>query len=816
MADSFISILDKFDKYVLNLQSNIYAWINDNATINFGDNISVFFRMKSTQATSLVRIASKFASSGTGWLVDNPSNLRVSVRRNNTGVDLNSTGIALNDGLEHTVCFTFKADEVNGLKVYVDGVLAVQANTTSIPTSGVGSNAELQLGFLSAFGGTRYIGEMDDFLYYNAILTAEQILDAHKWRIYPQGYAVFLPMIDGSGTNISDFSGNNNDFTLTASTSVWLSGGEDQLNTAKEKIIIDNLTPIIITDVGSGFGDLTAAKNAFTVTEAPNFIVLDLMNTAPAGTLKNSATYITRSHVRLTQASSNTSGQLEYVGPLPKSFKAQFLGYRTGAADGVYFYWGASGTVVNATSVTGGGYRVAFWQFQRQVRLYWQNNLLATYDILMPTSTYYAAEIVVKDNNVKVYFNGYLVIDFTDTTRTLDGNLYGVGAWCGGQNSEHRLDDFIVNNGIHSGDGLTRKNMVSIAEGNVIAADNFDRANGDLNGQTTPVGGYTWLSAAGTFEILDNQAKPKSNSVNDMTTINVGVPNVSAKVTMAVWGGGANQSLIFRRTNNSNYWRFYYEGTAFRVQRIVSSVFSTIATSEPMARNNGDVLEVKCLGSLIECYVNGSKVISIIDTSMQTATQFGIGVIFSSSLVRYDNFEVKEIKGLDTFSLSAKSSVADNGLASDISTVSVDSSVGDNGNGNDTTNIAAEVVVSENSSATDVLNVLVALTMLDSGEGVEMLSIFAQLLLSENATGQEALSVLVQAVENEVVTANEVVSIIANVLVDDQSVHDEMIGIKNIARQIRRMLKGKPAIVHADYLLKRADKGGMIKMDDTN
>lgn len=173
------------------------------------------------------------------------------------------------------------------------------------------------------------------------------------------------------------------------------------------------------------------------------------MASTPSGTLKGVAAYVAAatSYLLLTGAFNSQYGQLEYSNPLANAFTAEF-DFLTGnggtppnAADAIWFYFGCSGTANSEDEGAGyGGYLVAYDEYNDQIQLWFNGTMLTSVaQTGLDNATLRLAKIVVNGTSIKIYLDGSLKIDYTDTARTLPGTKCGVGARTGGFNNQHRL-----------------------------------------------------------------------------------------------------------------------------------------------------------------------------------------------------------------------------------------------------------------------------------------------------------------------------------------------------------------------------------------
>ena len=172
-------------------------------------------------------------------------------------------------------------------------------------------------------------------------------------------------------------------------------------------------------------------------------MVYEDMTQTPSGTLKGNAYYDnTNGYVVLTQATTSQSGQLEYeINPL-SSWYVEFEYYAGGGtgADATYFYVYCESTPSNEASAAG-GYIIALDEYQNQIQINYDGTIVATatptYDI--DDGQWHKVFIVFEKRRIRVWVDGVLQIDYTDTQRDLSGILMGIGARTSGSTNEHRV-----------------------------------------------------------------------------------------------------------------------------------------------------------------------------------------------------------------------------------------------------------------------------------------------------------------------------------------------------------------------------------------
>lgn len=207
--------------------------------------------------------------------------------------------------------------------------------------------------------------------------------------------------------------------------------------------------------------------------------------------------------------------------------------------------------------------------------------------------------------------------------------------------------------------GTVTSNVISVTPSNtvVLPADDFNRADGDLNGQTTSTGSKTW-------RVTDSAGATVTDGVVRTVSATAGAPNISSTRTAVIDLGAANHTVevtlsartaaaastgggLFARagTDGSGYFlsvrvNASTQGYALYRQDGGASPTSTLlvqsTTTLPAV---GDRLRMECVGSSIVCKVNGTTVFSVSDAGTY-ATNTGAGMFFNATSddTRFDNW----------------------------------------------------------------------------------------------------------------------------------------------------------------------------------
>lgn len=173
--------------------------------------------------------------------------------------------------------------------------------------------------------------------------------------------------------------------------------------------------------------------------------------------------------------------------------------------------------------------------------------------------------------------------------------------------------------------------------------DIFDRAN-----STTTLGnadtGETWAAIAGTWGIDTNQAYSTTlggtTNLADIQSdasdgiVTAAVSNISA----SSYGG-----VIFRSDGtDQNYWRAYYDGTNFKVDKVVGGSVTNVNTTADTGASG--IIQVTMYGSKISVHkgagANTVATLSIDDAALQTNTRHGLYSVQTAANIRFNNFYV--------------------------------------------------------------------------------------------------------------------------------------------------------------------------------
>lgn len=184
----------------------------------------------------------------------------------------------------------------------------------------------------------------------------------------------------------------------------------------------------------------------------------------------------------------------------------------------------------------------------------------------------------------------------------------------------------------------------------IVASDNFNRADATattfsdgLIGQNTPVGTKTWLNliSAGNWSVASNRVT--CNTAGRKAGINSGVSNCTVTADCINSGAAANEGLIFRWVDSSNYCTVIVDPSGYVVQKVIAGGTSTVASGGgAVASGASPRVSVVLNGTSVIVKANGVTVITttIADAAVLTGTRHGFLTGSTATGIAFDNFEV--------------------------------------------------------------------------------------------------------------------------------------------------------------------------------
>ena len=270
------------------------------------------------------------------------------------------------------------------------------------------------------------------------------------------------------------------------------------------------------------------------------WLIYEDMDSAPEGELKGAAEYKEAwKCVRLTKNITNENGELEYQPSLGDGFLAKFelwAGLMTGfdnvyvsdAIEGAEATWlYAYDTSTPASEDTAaGGYHFVFDEFDDEIQLYWDGSKVEQVSRTdIDNFDWHSVEIRHWENRIQIYYDGSRVMDYTDSTRTKTGPLFGWGARTSENTNEHRIRNLYVRKYVYP------EPSASIGEEQLVGGHYFGPRSFGVIGIETRGWFYPWRTFV--YEggaVIENESgtcymvsEPVLVSVQDAGGENVGI-----------------------------------------------------------------------------------------------------------------------------------------------------------------------------------------------------------------------------------------------------------------------------------------------------
>lgn len=179
------------------------------------------------------------------------------------------------------------------------------------------------------------------------------------------------------------------------------------------------------------------------------------------------------------------------------------------------------------------------------------------------------------------------------------------------------------------------------------AADNFNRSNRTLDGDTASDGIHVWSDKGGGWNILSNQADTGAGTTNHMV-INPGCSDADIGVTIAaIVGTTTGEGVVFRWGATTDYWFAWLSTTTLGLSKRVAGT-PALVTSAAISGGAGDSIRVHAVGDQISVYhtpSGGAESLvlgPVTDSFNQTETEHGCWNAGGSS-VKLDNFVLTDL-----------------------------------------------------------------------------------------------------------------------------------------------------------------------------
>jgi hypothetical protein len=181
-----------------------------------------------------------------------------------------------------------------------------------------------------------------------------------------------------------------------------------------------------------------------------------------------------------------------------------------------------------------------------------------------------------------------------------------------------------------------------------LFSDNFNRTN------STTIGGNWSEVASGDWEIISNAVREPSAHLSAAYLINTtstGTADYSmqADITQGALVSGSNRGMgiVARYIDINNFYLAWINefGTPVQLYSVVGGVFTVIGSWTPGATIPDPLtMRLECQGTTIRVFINGTSRISVTDSGLSSAGNFGLRVYSGSDFSdhRYDNVAVAD------------------------------------------------------------------------------------------------------------------------------------------------------------------------------
>lgn len=152
----------------------------------------------------------------------------------------------------------------------------------------------------------------------------------------------------------------------------------------------------------------------------------------------------------------------------------------------------------------------------------------------------------------------------------------------------------------------------------LLHADDFNRADGSLEGSTMSDGLGTWATVAGTWDILSNEAKNSvfASDIGIWDSAMSAVADQKAQAKVRTTDSG----VIVRHNEGgagaATYYLVYVSGTTLALYRRDAGGFSLLGNIGAVALD--DVVGISAVGTTIEGFVNGVSAGTVTDATYAT------------------------------------------------------------------------------------------------------------------------------------------------------------------------------------------------------
>jgi hypothetical protein len=284
----------------------------------------------------------------------------------------------------------------------------------------------------------------------------------------------------------------------------------------------------------------------------------------------------------------------------------------------------------------------------------------------LPLNTWTHWKLTVTGNRIQIWLNGTKYIDYTDTNMTPILASGVVGMYCEDSLVDFRnmvIDDLTV---------VTPPTPPTSPTPASLLLDNFalDTAYTITDGKNSPNGQWNCLYAGygstgvksinnvKVFELLPKTAMSKSESHSALVqsilkcsdfTLDTNIRTVKQLrqiTTPNPWEVG---QLLFRYTNDANYYVFILKTNGFEFNRVYGGVEKYLVnkTTPKLTMNTWNHVQVSAVGNHFKIWLDGILIVDYVDSSMPAKLASGSVVMYGEdSQVNFGNMNINAVSSL--------------------------------------------------------------------------------------------------------------------------------------------------------------------------
>lgn len=171
--------------------------------------------------------------------------------------------------------------------------------------------------------------------------------------------------------------------------------------------------------------------------------------------------------------------------------------------------------------------------------------------------------------------------------------------------------------------------------------DTFTRADSTTTLGSPEIGENAWSAVSGTWGISSNQAYSTTTGSTALAVIDAEESDGIVTANVSGISGTVAAGVVFRSDGtDQNYWRAYYDGTNFKVDKIVGGSVTNVHSAADAGTSG--IVQVTLYDDHISVHkgagANTVASIAITDAALQNNTRHGLYTNQAAANARFDNF----------------------------------------------------------------------------------------------------------------------------------------------------------------------------------